>query len=356
MAETPADPPEPEAASRVIIVAPFGADMAVLKRIVAAHDLRPVTAPGECGPLEERLAAGWDILVLTAEACRPRILSCVAARLLDLPVWSAPPVVMLSETEIAGRKAAGLLREARPDLPVAILIRPCDEVEIASALSVARQSRVGQLRVRDLLEDRERAVEHSGFLYHELSHRVSNLFAMIKALAGQTLRHTPDPGTFLGAFNDRMDALAGIYGAMRADDWETTELDAIVRGAVLPLLADTEAINRFTADGPPVRLVADVVTSLGLALHELGNNSRKHGALSVAQGRVSVTWSRSAGGDGLDMRWQEAGGPEVHPPTREGFGTTVIRSALKGEGASVDLDYRAEGVVCRFRIPRRFLS
>ena len=113
MAETPADPPEPESASRVIIVAPFGADMAVLDRIVAAHGLRPVTAPAENGALEERLAAGWDILVLTAEACRPRILSCVAARLLDLPVWSAPPVVILSETDSAGRKAAGLLREAR---------------------------------------------------------------------------------------------------------------------------------------------------------------------------------------------------------------------------------------------------
>jgi two-component system CheB/CheR fusion protein len=47
---------------------------------------------------------------------------------------------------------------------------------------------------------------------------------------------------------------------------------------------------------------------------------------------VSVRWSRVDEGEGEEFRlvWQESGGPAVNPPSREGFGTQLMRSMVEG--------------------------
>src|SRR3546814_9265030 len=50
--------------------------------------------------------------------------------------------------------------------------------------------------------------------------------------------------------------------------------------------------------------------SLGMALHELATNAVKHGALSVPEGRVEVTWSVTNASDPrVTLDWIEIGGP-----------------------------------------------
>lgn len=350
------DLPSPEAREKVVIVAPFGNDATVLERIVRQGGMQPFSSLAEARTLTEGLASGWDILLLTAEACRDDLLDVVSEAVAALPLVSAPPVVLIAESVAAARQAAHRLRFGRSDLPVAILIRPCDEIEIATALGVAKETRVTQLRLRDQLRERKRAEERADFLFRELSHRVANLFAMIKSLANQTLRSEPDGRSFRAAFGNRIDGLAGVYGALRADDWEAADLETVARGAILPLLAGGADTDRLTIRGPAVRLASGIATPLGLALHELANNARKYGALSVRAGRIDVTW-RHAGEGELRLSWVEFGGPQVRPPEREGFGTTVIRSALDSlSGAKVDLNYPPEGVTCQFTLPAACLA
>ena len=51
---------------------------------------------------------------------------------------------------------------------------------------------------------------------------------------------------------------------------------------------------------------------LAMMLHELGTNSVKYGALSAAEGWVTVSWS--VAGDVLNLQWVERGEPTVlHP-------------------------------------------
>jgi CheY-like chemotaxis protein len=86
---------------------------------------------------------------------------------------------------------------------------------------------------------------------------------------------------------------------------------------------------------------------LSLALHELATNAVKFGALSVDTGRVDVRWKKLGDG-GFELIWTESGGPRVNPPTRRGFGTTLLEQVtgreLNGEAA---VEYRPSGVRAR---------
>ena len=95
----------------------------------------------------------------------------------------------------------------------------------------------------------------------------------------------------------------------------------------------------------------ELAQAMAIALHELATNAAKYGSLSVAEGYVRVEWALATDRR-LVLRWTEAGGPPVKPPTRSGFGTNVleamIRDQLKGD---VRLDWPAEGLKCELVIP-----
>jgi two-component sensor histidine kinase len=97
-------------------------------------------------------------------------------------------------------------------------------------------------------------------------------------------------------------------------------------------------------------LVPRAAEAVGMALHELATNSLKYGALSVKGGHVEVRWSCLPGTNTFEIRWQESGGPEVIPPTRQGFGTTLIRDVPRHNlGCEVNLDYNPAGVCWSLR-------
>jgi len=88
--------------------------------------------------------------------------------------------------------------------------------------------------------------------------------------------------------------------------------------------------------------------AISMILHELATNSAKHGALSGG-GRVAL---QCQAGERIVLRWEEHGGPKVEPPTRNGFGTSLIQTAVK-RLLSGTLDYRLEpdGLVCDISFP-----
>ncbi len=108
---------------------------------------------------------------------------------------------------------------------------------------------------------------------------------------------------------------------------------------------------RTRIDGPTVMVKPDLAQAIAVALHELATNAAKYGALSETKGQVRVEWSCAADGQ-LVLRWKEAGGPPVKPPTRKGFGTHMMEALMRGhEGGDVRLDWQADGLSCEIILP-----
>src|SRR5262249_9075460 len=108
-------------------------------------------------------------------------------------------------------------------------------------------------------------------------------------------------------------------------------------------------------EGPAVSLQPATAQSLALALHELVTNAVKHGALSMPQGRVSLTWELKR--EDLTIRWIESGGPPVKPPSRKGFGTKVINASIEHQlrGRAI-FEGHAEGLHCSLPFPASNLA
>ena len=107
-------------------------------------------------------------------------------------------------------------------------------------------------------------------------------------------------------------------------------------------------------------LNAEAGQTLAMTFHELVTNAAKFGALSATTGRVSVHWSFRRNGQAessLCIQWEESGGPRVAPPTRSGFGTSVMRELIPYElDGTVDLMHLPEGVHCKLEIPADWIS
>jgi two-component sensor histidine kinase len=84
---------------------------------------------------------------------------------------------------------------------------------------------------------------------------------------------------------------------------------------------------------------------MSLAVHELATNAIKYGALSNSHGTVHISWTTEK--DGLNFKWQEAGGPPVALPSRRGFGTTLLLATFSG----IKLDYQPTGLTCEIKLP-----
>jgi two-component sensor histidine kinase len=148
------------------------------------------------------------------------------------------------------------------------------------------------------------------------------------------------------AIAGRIQALAGVHSLFAKSRWTGAELGSLVKQELSPYSRD----GRTQIDGPSVMLKPDLAQAIGVVLHELATNAAKYGALSATKGQVRVAWSCAA--DQLGLRWIEAGGPHVSPPTRKGFGTHMIEAMIRGhKGGDVRLNWHAEGLRCEITLP-----
>jgi PAS domain S-box-containing protein len=188
---------------------------------------------------------------------------------------------------------------------------------------------------------------HLRLLMRELTHRSKNLLAVIQAMARQTARHTNSVEGFMAQFNARLQALATSHDALIEEGWHGASLAELVDLQVRPFVDSAE--RRVSIQGPTVLLKPEAAQALGLALHELANNAKKFGALSVPGGRVSMTWSRlpHPDGDSVALKWVESGGPAVAVPVARRFGSMAIeRNLERAANGKVKLAFLPDGVQC----------
>ncbi|MGM4998509.1 HWE histidine kinase domain-containing protein [Tardiphaga sp. 538_B7_N1_4] len=203
---------------------------------------------------------------------------------------------------------------------------------------------------RDITE-RKRAEEHQRLLVAELDHRVKNVLARVGAVAMCTRQGSSTMDEFVQSLDQRIQSMAIAHELLSQNKWERVRVADIVRLQLAPYATKANT----TTCGPDIALNAVAVEALGMVLHELVTNASKYGALSIPEGRVSVSWgSRSNGGAAkvLNIVWRETGGPPVEAPPQEGYGTSLICSLIPHElGGTVNLAFSSEGISCTIEIP-----
>jgi two-component system CheB/CheR fusion protein len=196
------------------------------------------------------------------------------------------------------------------------------------------------------------AEQHQRLLVDELNHRVKNMLTVVISLASQTLRRAGSLDEFSNVFMGRLDALTASYSLLSSANWNEVSLLDVLVEETRPFLARDRRNILFA--GPEVRLGPQRALALGMAAHELATNAVKHGALSVPQGTVAISWQieQGAGTPELVLQWREFGGPAVLPPVRRGFGTMLIEKGFAHElSGSATIQFDAAGVMATLRAP-----
>jgi len=194
----------------------------------------------------------------------------------------------------------------------------------------------------DITDQREQA-DRIRLMLHEVNHRTKNLLATVQALARRTASGAEDGnGSFVERFEQRVEGLATNQDLLVKGEWREVDLEELVRRQ-LGFLGEDHA--QFEIAGPSCALSANTAEAIGMGIHELATNSLKYGALSVPEGKVAIGWETEPVTGRLSMWWRERGGPRVSPPTRKGFGTTLIADLPRAKlNAEVTLDYDPKGL------------
>ncbi len=201
---------------------------------------------------------------------------------------------------------------------------------------------IGASKIAHDISAKKEAERLQAVLIGELHHRVKNVFATVIAIARQTLSKATDTQDAVAALEARLSAMAHAHDLLAVGDWQSADLIAVVEQAVAPYPPEV-----FDVSGPSVLLPQKAVATLSLALHELGTNAAKYGALSVSTGRVQIIWDFDPEASALSLRWQERGGPIVGSPTKKGFGSRLVERLLAAElNGTSKIMYDAAGVVC----------
>lgn len=188
---------------------------------------------------------------------------------------------------------------------------------------------------------RKAAEQRQSFLMNELAHRSKNLLAVVHALVSRGLNDMRSPQAAREEMLHRIEALGRSQDVLVRGGLDGAPIAEIIR---LEFEAFSECVK---ASGPPLSLAPRTAQTFALLVHELATNAVKHGALSVDQGCVTITWRVT--GNGADarfqFRWEERDGPAVSPPARQGFGRVLLEQVVAKDFSGVPvMHFAAEGL------------
>jgi two-component sensor histidine kinase len=261
-----------------------------------------------------------------------------------LPVVSYLAVPVVSHTGrvlgglFFGHEKPGVFTERAERIVVGIAAQAAIAMDNARLLQEAQNE----------VAERRRAEEHQRLLLAELNHRVKNTLAIVMSIATNTLRHSRSAEVFRNSFEARILALAEAHDLLSEGNWAGTSLGVLIDRALKPYRGAGDP--RYTASGDKnLRLSPKPAVSMVMALNELATNAVKYGSLSKPGGRVAITWITEPGK--LRLTWEESGGPPVRQPSRQGFGSRLIKGLSQDLAGEVTLTYERSGLICVFEIP-----
>lgn len=185
----------------------------------------------------------------------------------------------------------------------------------------------------------------------ELSHRMKNMFAIIGGIISIT-------GRLRGIEQQAEEINARIYALGRAfettlDDSDTNAIN--VGQAIDAILKPYNAGSpRLTIVGEAPRVPFATISLLGLVLHELADNARRHGAWADEGGTVHLRLHADPAGEQLVLDWQEkTARPLVLPRGPDGTGNLIINRILSRGAGSINRRWNASGLEATLQIAIR---
>ncbi len=186
--------------------------------------------------------------------------------------------------------------------------------------------------------------EYRKLVVEELQHRLKNKLSTVHAVLHQILKDKPQ---IWASIDSRIRALSATDDLIARVDGSGCDIKDLLLSELGPY-----GHVRFTLNGNPLFLPAKLAVSLALIFHELATNAGKYGAFSSARGLLQVSWSVSD--DRLNITWDETEGPPVGTIGEPGFGTMLLKSALRPFDGKAEIAFLKTGVHCTMqcRIPR----
>jgi PAS domain S-box-containing protein len=223
-------------------------------------------------------------------------------------------------------------------------LRWCTGTVAASVDAAGNVTRVSGVTID--VTDRKEAEDRQALLAREVDHRARNALAIIQSIIRLTRANTVEE--YVATVEGRIMALAMAHTLLSNSRWNGADLGTLVAQEFAPYRGG----SRVQMGGPDVSLSPTTAQGIALAVHELATNAVKHGALSSAAGKVSLTWQIRA--DTLHLQWVENGGPSVKPPSIRNFGLKVIRSSIEKQlDGAARFDWKPTGLRCDLSIALR---
>ncbi len=205
---------------------------------------------------------------------------------------------------------------------------PWTKQEIRTAKSLRLTLVEVVLRVSDMAEaDRLEGRHRQELLIAELNHRVRNLLGLVRGLIIQVAATASDVPSLVEGLDDRILSMARAYDLLTLNHWTSGSLHGLLHAEIA---AYGELGERLVLVGPDLVLQPKAFSAMALVVHELTTNARKYGALQTATGQVTVESGVDETGN-VTVAWRETGGLPVSPPTRRGFGSTILEQAIPFE-------------------------
>ncbi len=337
---------------------PSASDVHTLIRLLRDKDTHAVFATHEIGALLPA-AADWSekaagmMAVPLSRAPRDYLIFFRKEEAKTL-VWGGKPEKLTKVGPLGDRLTPRKSFEAWEET-VRGQSRPWTTVERSLAESMRASLLEIVFRLTDLADaERQRANQRQELLIAELNHRVRNILGLIRGLISQSQAGVASVAEFAEVVGGRVQALARAHDQITRHQWGPGALGDLITAEAEAYLSSKAQRVRLT--GAPIALAPDAFSILSLVIHELMTNSAKYGALCDQRGWVTIDWRRDPKGD-LIIDWREHDGPRVKPPTRRGFGSTIIEHSIPHDlNGDVALDYRPEGFQARIRIPGRYVT
>ena len=207
--------------------------------------------------------------------------------------------------------------------------------------------------VTDRTEERAREIAVATLL-REVSHRSKNLLAIVQSVAMQTAHHSGSIKDFLDRFRGRLHALSSTQDLVTESNWRGTYLQSLITSQLTRLGHAILPHIRVTGHNP--LLGPNASLHIGLAIHELGANAIRHGAL--ADGQPGQVWIDARVVHQADqpahlvIEWQETGIDIDRIRHEPHFGTLVLERIVPlSVGGTADFRIEADGVRYRLNVP-----
>ncbi len=199
--------------------------------------------------------------------------------------------------------------------------------------------------------ERKKLIQKQELLIAELNHRVRNILALIKGVIAQSageIANSKEVEDILG----RITSLARAHDQLTKKSWGAGSIKEVLFEEINAYLRDGK--NRIRVVGPDCLFIPEAISTLALVMHELTTNSVKYGALCSGAGYVTFEIQPKA--DEVLIKWTDHNGPVVAPPTKRGFGSTIIEKSIPHDlNGTADVEFKSEGYSATFSIPKIYI-